>query len=128
MPENSQRYSAAWTQFLSAKRAMLAEYDRALAHSKEQVVSTHHEVVGEAAVRDWLGTFLPRRYGVVPGNVRSQGLPQGASHNSAMSPFAKVGGRSESFQGELDDRTAGESEAIPTRYGATLHDPCSHGS
>jgi hypothetical protein len=75
------RYSVAWQQFLVAKRAMLTEYDWARAHAKEQVVATHHGVVGEAAVRDWLTTFLPKRYGVVPGFVRSQGLP--SAHQSA---------------------------------------------
>jgi hypothetical protein len=54
---------------------MLAEYDQALTHAREQAVPTHHGVVGEAAVRDWLGTFLPKHYGVAPGFIRSQGLP-----------------------------------------------------
>jgi hypothetical protein len=75
MPENVKRYSTAWQQFLVAKKAMLAEYDRALVHSKEQAVRVHHGVVGEASVRDWLGAFLPKRYGVVPGHIRSQGMP-----------------------------------------------------
>jgi Domain of unknown function (DUF6602) len=55
---------------------MLAEYDLALVHAKEQVVSTHHGVVGEAAVRNWLQTFLPKRYGIVSGYIRSQGVPK----------------------------------------------------
>src|ERR1700722_5355030 len=70
-----ERYSVAWPQFLVAKQAMLAEYDRALAHSKEQVVPVHHGVVGEAGLRNWLGTFLPKGYGVVSGHIRSQGTP-----------------------------------------------------
>jgi hypothetical protein len=75
MPEDKKRYSAAWQQFLVAKRLMLSQYDQAFTHSKEQVVSTYHGVVGEAAVRDWLGTFLPKRYGVTAGFIRSQDLP-----------------------------------------------------
>jgi hypothetical protein len=55
---------------------MLAEYDQALTHAREQVVSIHHGVVGEASVRNWLGTFLPKRYGVVSGYIRSQGVPK----------------------------------------------------
>jgi hypothetical protein len=74
--QNKDTYSAAWQQFLVAKRAMLAEYDQAMAHSKEQAVQTHHGLVGEAAVRDWLETFLPKRYGVAPGFIRAQGLPK----------------------------------------------------
>ena len=53
---------------------MLDEYDRALVHAKSQPVVTHHGVVGEAAVRSWLATFLPKRYGVTAGYVRSQGF------------------------------------------------------
>jgi hypothetical protein len=74
MPQKEDRYSVAWQQFLIAKKTMLAEYDQALAHAKEQPVSTHHGVVGEAAVRHWLGTFLPKRYGVTAGFVKSQGF------------------------------------------------------
>jgi hypothetical protein len=75
MPEETERYSAAWQQFLVAKRRMLDAYDRAQTHAKAQVVQTHHGVVGEAAVRDWLKTFLPKKYGVTPGQIRAQGLP-----------------------------------------------------
>ena len=67
--------SAAWRQFLLAKRAMLAEYDRALSHARTQPVVVHHGDVGEAAVRNWLIAFLPKRYGVTAGYVRSQGVP-----------------------------------------------------
>jgi hypothetical protein len=76
-----QERSAAWRQFLLAKRAMLAAYDRALAHAKTQTVQVHHGNVGEAAVRDWLASFLPKRFGVTPGYVRSQGVPE--SHQTA---------------------------------------------
>lgn len=55
---------------------MLAQYDQALIHAKEEVVSTHHGVAGEAAVRSWLRSFLPVRYGVVSGHIRSQGVPR----------------------------------------------------
>jgi hypothetical protein len=75
MPEEAKRYSAAWQQFLVARRAMLDSYDRAHTHAREQIVATHHGVVGEAAVRDWLATFLPKRYGVATGQIRAQGLP-----------------------------------------------------
>lgn len=68
--------SAAWRQFLLAKRAMLAEYDRALSHAKTQPVVSHHGNVAEAALRDWLGTFLPKRFGVTSGYIRSQGFPE----------------------------------------------------
>jgi hypothetical protein len=55
---------------------MLADYDQAKTHSSEQQVQTHHGVVGEAAVRDWLNGFLPKRYSVAQGYIRGQGLPK----------------------------------------------------
>jgi hypothetical protein len=70
-----ERYSAAWQQFLIGRKNILSRYDAAFAHAKEQPVVTHHGNVGEAAVRDWLATFLPKRFGVTSGYVRSQGIP-----------------------------------------------------
>lgn len=64
--------SAAWEQFLIARRAMLAQYDQAFTHAQTQSVQTHHGVVGRAAVRDWLATFLPQKFGVTCGYIRSQ--------------------------------------------------------
>jgi hypothetical protein len=63
----------AWPQFLVAKWDMLYAYDRARKHAKTQRVQTHHGPVGEAAVRGWLANFLPRRFGVTSGYIRSQG-------------------------------------------------------
>jgi hypothetical protein len=68
------RRGGAWQQFLLARRDMLNEYDRARVHAETQAVQTHHGVVGEAAVRDWLSTFLPKRFGVAPGYIRSQNI------------------------------------------------------
>jgi len=76
VPETEKRYSAAWPQFLVAKKGMLDAYDRARTHASEQAVQTHHGDVGEAAVRHWLEAFLPKRYGVATGQIRAQGLPK----------------------------------------------------
>lgn len=73
---NHQPYSAAWQQFLLARRAILAQYDRARSHALSQPVATHHGNVAEAAVRDWLGAFLPKRFGVTSGYIRSQAMPE----------------------------------------------------
>ncbi len=69
-----QQFSAAWQRFLLGKQAMLAEYDRARSHALTQAVAAHHGHVAEAAVRDWLATFLPKRFGVTSGYIRSQGF------------------------------------------------------
>jgi hypothetical protein len=66
------KYSYVWKQFLDGKLKMLSEYDRALSHAKTQPVKTHHGNVAEASFRDWLKTFLPKRFGVTSGYIRSQ--------------------------------------------------------
>ena len=45
-----------------------------MAHALSQPVPTHHGNVGEAAVRDWLTAFLPKRFGVTSGHIRKQGF------------------------------------------------------
>jgi hypothetical protein len=73
MPKESGEWkSVGWQQFLVARRELLAQYDQALIHARDQSVATHHGVVGEAAVRDWLAGFLPKRYGVTSGFIKSQ--------------------------------------------------------
>jgi hypothetical protein len=69
---NEQKHSVAWKQFLIGKREILAEYDRAFLHAQTQPVHTHHGNVAEAAFRNWLTTFLPKRFGVTSGYIRSQ--------------------------------------------------------
>lgn len=64
--------TVAWTQFLTARNDLLAQYDQAIVHAREQTVITHHGVVAEAAVRAWLERFLPKRYGVTSGFIKSQ--------------------------------------------------------
>jgi hypothetical protein len=75
MVKKAERYSTAWQQFLVAKRTMLDAYDRARTHARTQTVKTHHGVVAESAVRDWLASFLPKRYGIASGYIRSQSAP-----------------------------------------------------
>jgi hypothetical protein len=68
------QYSAAWEQFLIGKRTMLAEYEQARAHSRQLKVQTFHGVAAESIFRDWLASFLPKRFGVTAGYIRGQRL------------------------------------------------------
>ena len=74
MSESMPTQSAAWDQFLIGKRSMLAEYDRARAHSRNLPVQTSHGNVAEAAFRAWLESFLPKKFGVTAGYIRGQRL------------------------------------------------------
>ncbi len=66
--------TAGWQQFLGARTAMLAAYDIARTQAKAHPVQTHHGNVGEKQVREWLSSFLPRRYGVTSGRILSLGI------------------------------------------------------
>lgn len=67
-----------WKQFLTARKGMLDEYDRARTHSGAHEVATHHGNVAEDAFRDWLQEFLPKRFAATPGYVVSHAQPDTA--------------------------------------------------
>jgi hypothetical protein len=56
-----------WKQFLTARKEMLDAFDRAREKSSLHEVATYHGKVAEAEFRKWLGSFLPKRYGVTSG-------------------------------------------------------------
>lgn len=66
--------SQGWKQILTARKKMLDAYDRAREQARSHEVETFHGKVAEAACREWLGGFLPKRYGVTSGYVVSPGL------------------------------------------------------
>lgn len=60
-----------WKQFLTAKKELLHKFDKTLTQIGNRPVKTAHGWTAEAAYRDWLGEFLPKRYGVTSGYVIS---------------------------------------------------------
>lgn len=66
----SSRYgSVGWREFASNRTAILAKYDIAKEKGASRPVKTEHGVTGEAAIREWLTEFLPRKYGVTSGFI-----------------------------------------------------------
>lgn len=70
--------NAGWRQFLTNRRQILDEYDREREKSAGHTVQVHHGNVGEALVREWLKSFLPRKYGVTAGFIVSHRDTEGA--------------------------------------------------
>ena len=58
-----------WREFASNRTGILAKYDAAKALSASRPVKTEHGITGEAAVREWLGEFLPAKYRVTSGFI-----------------------------------------------------------
>jgi hypothetical protein len=66
----AERYGmVGWQEFASNRSQILAEYDLAKAQESSRPVKTQHGVTGEAAIRRWLGTFLPEKYRVTSGYI-----------------------------------------------------------
>lgn len=116
--DNSDRTGTqGWEQFLAEKKRMLDAFSRAKEHSSIHEVGTQHGFVAEAAVKDWLRRFLPKKFGVTSGYVISQGIKDGVKaphfdviiYNQIESPVLWT----ESFPGLQDD---GVSKAIPAEF------------
>jgi hypothetical protein len=58
-----------WKEFASNRRVILNEFDRAKGLNESRPVQTEHGIAGEAGLRNWLCSFLPRRYGVTSGFI-----------------------------------------------------------
>jgi hypothetical protein len=109
--------SAGWRQFLTSRKEMLDEFDRAHEQSRGHEVETYHGTVAEAEIRRWLGTFLPKKYAVTPGYIVSPGIKGSEKlphfdviiYNALESPILWV-------EGSADRSEQGRSLAIPVEY------------
>jgi hypothetical protein len=108
--------SIAWRHFLSGRSKLLSEYDRARTHSRELQVQTHHGVVAEAGVRDWLASFLPKRFGVVPGYIKSQDPQSEMSSHFDVLIFDQLESPVLWVESNQDKAHGGLSRVIPAEY------------
>jgi hypothetical protein len=60
---------AGWQEFASNRTEILAKYDLAKAQESTRPLKTEHGLTGEAAIREWLGKFLPMKYRVTSGYI-----------------------------------------------------------
>ena len=63
-----------WAQLLAARKRLLDEYDIAVEQARSRKVKTEPGCRAEALTREWLQSFLPRRYGVTAGYIVSQSI------------------------------------------------------
>jgi hypothetical protein len=108
--------SLAWSQFLIGKRRILSDYERAREHALSTPVQTHHGVVGEAAVRSWLRSFLPRRYGVTAGYIRGQRQPSSKQLHFDVIVYDALEAPILWTEDNHDRSSGGASRTIPAEY------------
>jgi len=96
---------------------MLDAFDQAREKSHSHKVEVFHGKVAEAEFRKWLGTFLPKRYGVTSGYIISTGLKSSDKsphydviiYDQLESPVLWV-------EDYPDTSSQGRSLAIPVEY------------
>jgi hypothetical protein len=96
---------------------MLDNFDRAREQSRAHEVETYHGTVAEAEIRRWLGTFLPKKYGITSGYIVSPGIKSVEKlphfdviiYNAFESPILWV-------EDSADRSVQGRSLAIPVEF------------
>lgn len=67
-------------QYLAARKEILSQFDSAKDKATAHKVQTYHGCYVEENIRQWLVSFLPKRYGVCAGYVVSQELKESKKH------------------------------------------------
>lgn len=106
-----------WKQILTGRKDMLAAFDSARDKSSKDKVQTKHGNVAEDAYRNWLQSFLPKKFGVVKGYIVSQGLSDASPmpefdviiYNQMESPVLWV-------EGSPDEAAHRRVRAIPAEH------------
>src|SRR5215217_5670007 len=76
-PERDQRVAIGADEFNTNKNAMLDLFELAKIQSRYRPTQTDKGKIAEAAFRDWLTQFLPKKYAVTSGYIISQGKNYG---------------------------------------------------
>jgi len=63
-----------WNEFITNKISMLASFEEAKKQNIHRPTQTDKGKVAEAAMRQWLTQFLPKKYAVTSGYIISQGI------------------------------------------------------
>ncbi|MEZ4453012.1 MAG: DUF6602 domain-containing protein [Nannocystaceae bacterium] len=58
-----------WQEFQTCKRELLRCFDSAKERTANRPTQTEHGPIAEAALREWLGEFLPKKFGVTSGFI-----------------------------------------------------------
>lgn len=106
-----------WREFLSNRLNILSEFDIAKERNRNRPVQTSHGDALEAVIRDWMGTFLPKKYAVTQGYIIPNIYDDSDKiyhfdiiiYNQLESPVLWT-------DGNMDDSALGRSLAIPAKF------------
>lgn len=106
-----------WREFLSNRKEILDEYDKALEKNVNRPIRTSHGVAGEAAFRRLLKNHLPERYGITSGYI----IPDIVSTNYKLYHYDviiydKLNSPVLWSEEDFDTSDLGKKLAIPAKY------------
>jgi hypothetical protein len=107
-----------WREFDANRTDILSDYRSAKAKNSSRPVRTEHGPAGEAAVRKWLESFLPKKYGITSGFI----VPDIIQYKDARSRHYDVivydvlNAPVLWTDGNADQSGRGKRRAIPAKY------------
>ena len=107
-----------WREFLSTRKGILSEFDRAKAMNVSRPVQVEHGNAGEAGFRAWLVDFLPEKYAVTSGYV----IPDLLQANSEkirhfdVIVYDRINAPKLWIDGNRDKSEQGKNKAIPAKH------------
>lgn len=107
-----------WREFASNRIAILSKFDLAKSRESSRPVKTGHGVTGEAAIREWLGSFLPAKYGVTSGFIIPDIVqtPDYKVYEHDVIVFDSLNAPILWIDENPDQSEAGKRRAIPARF------------
>jgi hypothetical protein len=122
-PMNPKRYGmVGWQEFASNRTEILSKYDLAKAQESSRPTKTERGVTGEAAIRDWLSSFLPAKYRVTSGYIIPDLVqtPEYKLYHYDVIIFDALNAPVLWTDGNPDQSELGKRRAIPARYVHTV--------
>jgi hypothetical protein len=107
-----------WQEFASNRTEILAKYDLAKVQEASRPIKTERGVTGEAAIREWLDSFLPAKYRVTSGYIIPDVVqtPDYKLYHHDVIIFDALNAPVLWTEGNPDQSELGRRRAIPAKY------------
>jgi hypothetical protein len=106
-----------WAEFITNKNAMLNAYDKAKERSQNKRIKVDPGKVAEAKFREWLASFLPKKYGVTSGYIICQSFKDTIKQKHFdVIIYDQINSPVLWTEENADSSGQGSSRAIPAEY------------
>lgn len=107
-----------WKEIENNRADILSEYERSKKVNQSRPVKTDHGCAGEAAIRQWLKTMLPEKYGVTSGYIIPDVIftENYKLYHYDIIIYDKINSPILWVDGNYDQSSLGKKRAIPGQY------------